>query len=83
MAKDKNDRMTEDFAGGDKSANNTPNAPLWRVNYSYTVNAMLRSGSYVLPAEDPNAAKEQAQKLLTERFTNTGSYFKITGCKAF
>lgn len=84
MAKDKNDRQTTDFAGADKSTDNeAAELPLWRVNYGYTVNGALRSGSYILPANNPQEAKDKANKALTEKFVNTGSYFKIASCKPF
>lgn len=62
---------------------NATTLPLWRVNYNYTVNGNLRQGSYILPANNPTEAKEQAHKTLSDRFANTGSYFKISKVIAF
>lgn len=71
------------MAKTNETQNDAINATLWRVNYSYTVNGNLRSGSYVLPAETPQKARDEAQKNLETRFLNTGSYFKVTTVKAF
>lgn len=62
---------------------NAATRPLWRVTYSYTVKHQLRSGTYIIPANNPQEAKDEAHKILSEKFANTESYFKVGNTKPF